>query len=158
LAYPAITSAFDSSGERTPYDPFFTSAYKENLTAPTFSLALMRGQSGGYIAFGGLPPVQGVNGSFANTKIEILSGASDLGNELAFYTITPDAIAYSGSQKSNNDQYIVDSGTTLNYMPSTVAKAINAAYSPKATLDSQNQVYTVDCKATPPKFGVTIGG
>jgi hypothetical protein len=43
-------------------------------------------------------------------------------------------------------------------MPSKVAKAINAAYSPKATLDTQNQVYTVDCKATPPKFGVTVGG
>ncbi|KIW04644.1 uncharacterized protein PV09_04389 [Verruconis gallopava] len=158
MAYPSITSAFDSSGQRTPYDPFFTSAYKENLTAPTFALALMRGSSGGYISFGGLPPVQGINGTFAQTSIEVLSGSSDFGNELSFYTITPDAIAYPGASKSNSAQYIVDSGTTLNYMPSKVAKAINAAYSPKATLDSQNQVYTVDCSATPPQFGVTIGG
>jgi hypothetical protein len=113
MAYPAITSAFDASGSRTPYDPFFTSAYKQNLTPPTFSLALMRGQSGGYIAFGGLPPVQGVNGTFAKTKIEILSGASDLGNDLAFYTITPDAFAYPGAAKSNKEQVIVDSGTTV---------------------------------------------
>lgn len=118
----------------------------------------MRGQSGGYVAFGGLPPVQGVNGTFAKTKIEILSGASDLGNDLAFYTITPDAVTYPGAPSSNKDQYIVDSGTTLIYAPSDTAKAVNAAYKPAATLDTQNQVYTVDCKATPPKFGVTIGG
>lgn len=142
-----------------------------------FSLALQRGQNGGYIAFGGLPPVDVAESDFATAKIETLSLGSRASSGLTFYAMTPDAVGAAGAGAgagtgggskggkngtatvragSNNEQYIVDSGTTLNYLPSALAKQLNSQFSPKAKL--QSGAYLVDCNAKPPAFSVTVGG
>ena len=77
LAYKALTSAFAGTNpkadtQRINYDPIFTSMYKQGLTNATFSLAIERGSAGGYIAFGGLPPVSFTQ-SFTSTPIQTLS-------------------------------------------------------------------------------------
>jgi hypothetical protein len=160
LAYAGITSAYEGSDPsademRAEYDPIVTNMFKEGLSSSSFSLALQRGTDGGYIAFGGLPPVNATSEDFASTDIQTFSlGAS---NELTFYAMTPDSIvAGSGKASTNQEQYIVDSGTTLVYLPSTLARQLNSLYSPKATL--QQGAYMVDCNAKAPDFAVVVGG
>lgn len=82
LGYAAWTSAYagtdpsrdDRRTTRIEYSPIFQTMYTQGLCAPMFSLALERG-SGGYIAFGGLPPVQ-FDPVFARTPIRIVGGLS----------------------------------------------------------------------------------
>jgi len=52
-------------------------------------------------------------------------------------------------------EYIVDSGTTLNYVPTSVADAINAAFSPAATYSSSEGAYVVSCTAKAPAVNVS---
>lgn len=160
LAYPSITSQYSGSDphrnnrtSQNEYDPIFTTMYKTGLSSAMFSMALER-DTGGYMAFGGLPPVN-YTGDFASTPIQLtkLSTGKSL---YAFYTITPDAISYQGAPAINTEQYIVDSGTTLIYAPSFVTSAINKQFNPPAKLKSGN--WQVDCNATAPKFGINVGG
>lgn len=57
-----------------------------------------------------------------------------------------------------NDATQVDSGTTLNYFPTSVADAINAAFDPAAVYEDDEGAYIVDCNATAPTFGIQING
>jgi len=160
LAYDALTSQYsgtdptkDSNANRILYNPIFTTMYKTGLSSAMFSMAIERGV-GGFLAFGGLPPVN-PTGGWANTtiqKMKLSSGSQDY----AFYTMTPDGFSINGNSTKTTDQYIVDSGTTLVYAASSVAQAINNAFSPPAVLDSG--YYNVNCNATAPQTGVTIGG
>jgi aspartyl protease len=166
LAYSGLTSEFtgtdphkDKSSNRNPYDPIFTTMYKDGLTDSMFSMAIERdaqGTAGGYIAFGGLPPVN-YTGDFAKTPIQVTNspGFSGSGTFL-FYTMTPDGFSYGGKSVSQSTPYIVDSGTTLIYAESSLASAINRAFSPSAR--SSGGLYVVNCNAKAPSFGVTIGG
>lgn len=52
----------------------------------------------------------------------------------------------------------MDSGTTLNYVPTPLAYAINNAFDPPATYAADEGVFIVDCNATSPSVGITIGG
>lgn len=82
LGYAASTSAFapadaskiNRNTTRIEYSPIFQTMYTQGLCAPMFSLALER-DSGGYIAFGGLPPVQ-FDSVFAKTPIRIVGSLS----------------------------------------------------------------------------------
>jgi hypothetical protein len=158
LAYSSLTSQFQgntyvSGAKRIPYDPIFTTMYKSGLTSAMFSMAIER-ETGGYIAFGGLPPVQTL-GDYATVPIETMTTRAG-GKDYMFYTVTPDAFEYTGSPTTNTDQYIVDSGTTLFLASDAVAKGVNAQFVPPATL--QDGFYYVDCNATVPDFSVKIGG
>ena len=119
-----------------------------------FSLAIERGTAGGYLALGGLPPVT-FDPTFTSAPIDVLSIAPQLG--VAFYTITVDSYDYAGSSSSSS-QAIVDSGTTLIYAPSDVAKSVNAAFSPPAQLLQNQGAYFVNCNATAPAFSVKVAG
>jgi len=159
LAYEALTSAFDGTNpaddsQQDPYSPLFQTMVSQGLSNSSFSLALERG-TGGYIAFGGLPPVTGVSSSnLVSTPIQYLSSFSS--DEYTFYAITA-GLNY-GSSKSASTQYIVDSGTTLLYAPSAVAKALNKAFKPSAKYEEDQGAYFVECTATPPAVSVSIAG
>jgi hypothetical protein len=164
LAYPGLTSEFsgtnpdkDTFHTRIVYDPIFTRMYKDNLSSPMFSIALQR-DSGGYLAFGGIPSEVTPSSDFASTPIKkmvnsVIGGAANY----FFYAIKPDALLYEGSSSTNSATYIVDSGTTLFYAPSKAAKAINKLFDPPAVLTGGT--YTVSCNSTSiPAIGVEIGG
>ena len=160
LAYDALTSQYsgtdptkDSNANRILYNPIFTTMYKTGLSSAMFSMAIERG-AGGYLAFGGLPPVNSTGG-WSNTTIQKMTLSSG-SQDYAFYTMTPDGFSINGNSTKTTDQYIVDSGTTLLYAESSVAQAINNAFSPPGVLDAG--YYNVDCNATAPQTGVTIGG
>jgi hypothetical protein len=125
-----------------------------------FSLAIQR-STGGYIAFGGMPPVEFDKSSFASSPIQIVnlygSGAPPT-KEFSFYAIKPDGLVYKGSRPSHDAAYIVDSGTTLMILPTHEIEAIAQLYEPKAKLSESQGGYFVDCKAKAPSFGVKIGG
>jgi len=85
LAYEALTSAYtgsdptkDSSSNAAHYSPLFKSMVSQGLSAPTFTLALERSNSssyiapGGYISFGGYPPID-FDKTFTSTPIEMVS-------------------------------------------------------------------------------------
>lgn len=78
LAYPLLTSAYagtntsaDSYDTQVEYNPIITTLIDEGLIEPVFSLALDRSSDSGYLALGGLPPVN-YTGSFASTPIKIV--------------------------------------------------------------------------------------
>ena len=53
---------------------------------------------------------------------------------------------------------IVDSGTTLIYLPNSVAVIVNSLFDPLATFDTGSGQYVANCSVVAPKFGVYIGG
>lgn len=177
----------DVQGKQIPYAPFFTSMYTNTNVPPVFSLALERKSgsygllAGGKIAFGGLPPVN-YTGGFAQSQIikhKVIPFYPEGNTHFQEYTIVPDGFVFPGAGKlrpmtnqANNDTLqenkrsfvgtdfpmFIDSGTPLLYIPKQLAESVNAAYSPPAKYNKTYEAYTVDCKATPPSFGVVIGG
>lgn len=77
-------------------------------------------------------------------------------NPFKFYTIQPEALVLDGSSLSINLHTIVDSGTTLVYLPADITAAINEAFDPPS--EQYEGVWVNECSATPPDFAITIGG
>ena len=182
LSFPANTKAYsgnnvgaDTTANQVDYNPFFTSAYTEGNVAPLFCLALSREENGGMLSIGGLPPVPYVP-IFASTPFQVLTatGTGSAGNpDYTFYTITTNGFEYKGAQSNwnlgswltyfgyPNDptqvQVIIDTGTTVNYLPASIADEVNALFEPPATYNSGLGYYTVPCDAKAPEFGIRIG-
>jgi len=187
LSFPILTSAYtgsnptlDSKATQVVYNPIFTNMYSESRVAPLFSLAIDRGTSGGIMAIGGLPPVL-FSPFFASAPFQLLTmtrfGSTnpiDGIPQYQFYTITVDGFRYQGSERTqwthgnwpnplakpsnpSKVQLIVDSGTTLIYLPTGIANAVNALFVPPAVYDPNQGAYVVQCSARAPKFGVMIG-
>ena len=128
LQYPSGTSVFIGKNH-TLYDPVFTHMYKSGLSPSFFALALQRGSSGGYLAFGGLPPVN-ITSEFTSTPIELYNIPGSNVSIQAYYSITPDAFVIGSesgttSSSKNSDQYIVDSGTTTINLPANLTTELN---------------------------------
>jgi hypothetical protein len=154
-----------TAAEQIVYSPMLETLYKNGKIAPLFSLAILRDISGpsGYLALGGLPPVNFTEG-FTSTPI-LITTIQGYPYTYDFYTINIEGatlngkmISGSASQQGQKIQYIVDSGTTLNYFPTPVANAINAAFNPPAIFSDDYGAYVVDCNATAPSMGINIGG
>lgn len=186
LAFPSITSAFagtdphkdaeptnnhpNTVSTQRPYSSLMnTIFFVQNLTDPVFSLALSRDGSGkttgygGLIEIGGVPalqqPVINASTAFTNTSIQLLQRQwiNPGSPAYQFYAIGVNGIAYSRSRTpTTSTQYIVDSGTTLLYLPSTEAAAINALFVPPAR--NENGTYIIQCTARAPQIGVNING
>ena len=174
-AYSGISPGANSQKSRVDYNPFFTSAYTEGNVPPLFSLALSRDPNGGMLAIGGLPPVPYVP-IFASTPFQMLTASSPGSTgrpDYTFYTITVNGFEYQSAQSNWNlaswltyfgnpndlstAQVIIDSGTTVNYLPQTIADQVNELFIPPAEYDPGLGYYVVDCDAKAPEFGIKIG-
>ena len=162
-AYAGTNPAVDNTaaGEQIVYSPIFTTLYKDHLIPPLFSLAILRDISGpsGYLALGGLPPIDFVP-EFTSTPI-LITTIEGYPKTYDFYTININGVILDGKPVPSSGggiQYIVDSGTTLNYFPTPVADAVNAAFIPPAVYSDDEGAYVVDCKAKAPSLGITISG
>ena len=180
--YAGTNPALDTT-TNIPYNPVFTNMYEEGLVAPLFSLAIERSSltsgtvPGGLLAIGGLPPVR-FSPIFASAPFQLLAmndaDAPAPVPQYQFYTITTNGFYYEGSEKthwsfpnfpnpfgpptnSSQVQVIVDSGTTLIYLPTGIADAVNALFDPPAIYSDDEGAYVVDCNAKAPEFGVRIG-
>lgn len=173
LAYPGITSAYggtnasaDGKANLENYSPITnTIFFVENLTESVFSLSLSRNPNllgfGGYLTIGGIPNITdpSVNASdiVAVTPIEFYAALPNL-DFFTFYVITAEEIVYAANFGPNSTQFIVDSGTTLLYLPSADAEAINAMFDPPGKYSDFYGVYIIPCNATAPEIGFTIAG
>lgn len=189
LAYPVWTSAHPGSVlnqsndtydyDRVIYSPFFNSLYEEGQCEPYFSLALERiplgdpSGPGGYLTFGGLPPVDhSANFSVAPVQITpVPINMTDNKAQPSWWTINVDSVVYGpgggGDQSENHNlttnssQFlaVVDSGNWFNFLPNDLADLVNGGFSPPAVLDptSYPPTYTVACNATAPTLGFSIG-
>ncbi|KAJ6474047.1 acid protease [Mycena vitilis] len=173
LAFPRLTSVYNSTGQMQ-YTPFFLSAVEQKkVENPVFSISLDRptfDQSKndpfdpklGLLAFGGIVPVPVLNIS-ATVPVQRFSGNIPSNSDNAtslWYTVDVDSYTFPNSSAlttaSNNT--ILDSGATFNYLPTPIAAAFIALFSPPATLNSTSGLYVIDCNATAPAFAATIGG
>jgi hypothetical protein len=76
-----------------------------------------------------------------------------------FYFVDIDSYVFPGSSKLNTTSTaILDTGTTLLYAPTQIAKDYNEQFKPKAKFVEDEDTYYVDCNAEAPAFAVTIGG
>ena len=151
--------------------------YSQGLIPPVFSISISRDSShGSYIALGGIPPAVSTYGSWATTSVEYLQVSSLQETfpaaQYQFYAITPDAYLYRNTtleidhwlpfQASDNttsaNQTILDTGTTLVHLPSSIAYFLASLYIPPATWSADEGVFLISCQAAAPSFAVQIGG
>ena len=165
FAYSALTSAYkgsnfghDTSSALIHYTNFIGNVVKQGKVNPEFSIILDRSGAGSELVLGGLP-----SGSSSNqfTTVPLLiyeysPKAPIEGRKYTYYTIKIGGFVVNGNTIGPNLHVVIDSGTTVAYVPSTLASEINAAFSPPAKL--KNGYWEVSCDATPPSFSVNIGG
>lgn len=141
--------------------------------------------AGGLLAIGGLPPVP-FRPLFASSPFQLLtinsapvaaaaSQSADPNLAYSFYAITVTGLTYERSNETkwshpnfpnpleppsnaSHIQVVIDSGSTLIYLPTGIASAVNALFDPAAVYDAGSDAYLVNCSAKAPKFGVEIGG
>jgi hypothetical protein len=177
LAYPSLTSVYngsnpnaDSRSNILQYDPFFYTAVKQGKSRPYFSIALNRGSFKnqatssydphlGYLAFGGLAPVKTIE-PCVTVPVQGFTVSSTATPKYMFYTVNIYAYIFNGTSPvtGSGKHAILDSGTTLNYLPTALADAYNARFVPPAVFSADAGVYYVDCDAKVPSFAVQIGG
>lgn len=98
-----------------------------------FAIALQRDKSeGGYLSFGGLPPVK----TYGSTVAIPFAPPRDLAKGQSEYTISIDGFVFGDATvakpASPNIEALIDSGTSILLVPATVARAYNALWDPKA--------------------------
>lgn len=88
----------------------------------------------------------------------------------SYYTIIPDGFLLSGEAETYYGYHeesedpstafpvIVDSGTTLVYLPERVADDVNALFNPPSVYIEEEGVYENYCDAIPPTFAIRING
>jgi hypothetical protein len=179
LAYPSITSAHPANKtdnttfwfNRLPYNPLVNTMHQRGMIEPYFSLALSRSPQnkstafGGYLTFGGLPPINH-SSEFAVVPAEITETLPlnyTSGTRVrSYWTTTIREVTFglalnNLTRNSASFQAFVDSGNYLTYLPSAVVDPINALFDPSATYNPEYEAYIVDCAAKSPEFGLKIG-
>lgn len=85
--------------------------------------------------------------------------SSEAGPILHNASIRPRAAANATADTITTDfSAVVDSGTTLMYLPNSLAEEVLELYTPRAYYSPAEGIFLVHCNATAPDFGVTIGG
>ncbi|KAJ4984316.1 eukaryotic aspartyl protease [Stagonosporopsis vannaccii] len=167
LAYSRLASRSSSIG----YEAVMFSLFDQAYYPPVFSMALNRTSSlpyspsrapGGVLAIGGIPSVAHDASSWVETNIVPVSASV-----YTYYSIRISGIsitAPSGSTAvlqnyaASGQSIIVDSGTTLIYLPDRIADYIASLFVPRAVFNAQAGLYIVNCSATAPRVGVNIAG
>ena len=126
----------------------FFDSVKSTLAKALFTVDLKKGAAGSY-TFGYIDSSK-YSGSITYVPVDDSQG---------FWQFTAGGYSVGGNNATTGSvgTAIADTGTSLLYLPTNVAKAYYAGVS-GATLDSQQGGYTVPCGATLPSFNVAIGG
>ncbi|KAF2165411.1 hypothetical protein M409DRAFT_24261 [Zasmidium cellare ATCC 36951] len=133
------------------YPTVFESMDARQLVEPFFSIAMENAVRGGYLTFGGLPEIS-FNRTFATAPL-----ASPI-DESRQYQIGVDSLNLVGNVSNNTFTAIVDTGTTVCFLPEQLATAINRAFDPPGEYDNQTGQFETSCTAAQPKVEATIGG
>ena len=178
-AYAGTIPAMDTKA--IAYNPILTNLFSKGYVAPLFSLALERSSetsgfaAGGLLAIGGLPPVR-FSPTFASAPFQLVA-VKELNHpgatkpQYQFYTIIINGFTYRRSQEpswihpnsfdpptnKSRTPVVIDSGTSLIYLPTAISIAVNALFDPPALYDANADGFYVNCSAKAPEFGVQIG-
>ncbi|KAI4860082.1 acid protease [Hypoxylon rubiginosum] len=165
LGLRGLTSAFTGNDPRNDgidnlvnYSPLIETMGASMAADPILSFAMSRNENRSFIAFGGVPPVK--TGEY--TSVPIQKGITTGGRtDYFYYDVEIDSMSWSSSTvnqtATNLPKMVVDSGTTINLFPQSVAAAINAAYSPAGRRED-SMIWSVPCDAVPPTLDIVIGG
>ncbi|KAL9087498.1 MAG: hypothetical protein Q9165_006609 [Trypethelium subeluteriae] len=173
----------DQDSVEEEYEPIFMDMITQGLLEQQiFTLAISRNENdGGIMTLGGLPDPNDVvyENHFATVPVEVLgspqmSGSSQFDPDYSFYTITVEGFPYPNTSSSfahnsqellhsrwpnvTNIQAVIDSGTSLTYLPYPITRAINSLFGSQANYDPTVDTWFVDCNATAPSWSLTIGG
>lgn len=121
---------------------------------------------GGYLAIGGIPDI-----SFDPDFVTVRT-VPVINNIYAWYSVAIEGYevsvpaSASARQKRpplNNPRkaasiMIIDSGSSLMYLPDPIADYIAASFVPPATFSFSSDMWIVECSATAPRVGVVIAG
>ncbi|KAL2127460.1 hypothetical protein VTI74DRAFT_10695 [Chaetomium olivicolor] len=167
LAFPSLTNAYLGDGtdhefaNSVQYSPLFTSMVNQGLVDPIFSIAIDRNASTGMLAFGGIAPATGLDLSRTATLDMVITtvvSIPETAYQYSFYTVIPDGWYFDQNTNTKKIPYIVDSGTTLNYLPEQLADAINASFDPPAVYMWMYGAYFTSCDAIVPDVAVVMDG
>lgn len=157
MGYPSTAVYWLPNDTRVEYDPLFANLMKQHPETAKFSMVL--DSKGGVLAFGGLPlsitPL--IDGEFFEAPILPVDG------KFRYYQ-TDVAFEFKGAEKipgvggnadPNHFQGIIDSGTSNDWVPTSVANAVGALFDPPAVVVEQDgfAFQQVFCNATAPSFG-----
>ena len=168
FAYSSLTSAYtgtdpandDPATNNVHYTNFIGNAIKQGKIDPMFSHVLERGPNGGtgQLALGGLPPID-FDHNFTSVPLQIVEfdpSRHIAATNYTYYTIELHSVVLNGAVEPTKFPVVVDSGTTLAYLPSSLTRTINKAFDPPSKLI--DGLWENDCSATPPSFSFCIGG
>ena len=114
------------------------------------------------MALGGIPAVAYDASSWVETSIVPISASvyTYYSINIDGFSITPPAGSTAAPQNYSAaaQSIIVDSGTTLMYLPDTVADYVASLFVPRATYNAFSGLYLVSCQAEAPRVGVTVAG
>ncbi|KAF8128050.1 hypothetical protein K438DRAFT_1789695 [Mycena galopus ATCC 62051] len=158
---------FEYLSGATAFETVSISGLTGNFWVYHFSIALNRGTAEkvnspavdphlGYLAFGGIAPVPVVASTQTTVPIQgysLATRAPTTSRHPTYFYYTADVVYNTSGIATSSNTTIIDSGTTLNLVPSDIARAYNKGW---ATWRAGS--YYVDCSATAPPFAVTIGG
>ncbi|KAJ7626489.1 aspartic peptidase domain-containing protein, partial [Mycena rosella] len=152
LASPVLTSVWNSSDFRYTalsnhliYTPFFLNAVEQGkIKDPCRGSVTGPGSCSNIAPINSLFDFECPDTQFIFYTVAVASLP---------YTFTGSDVAFAGSNNTG-----LDSGTTLNFVPTPVAGAYNAKFNPPARLNAHSGLYVVDCNATALSFSVIIGG
>jgi aspartyl protease len=159
MAFPSLTRALANS-KTVRYDPVFFNMYKNKLIDPVFSVALNRPEeSPGVLALGGLPGSHiKYDDQWAKVPMEKMiiknpkTGTTE--KDFTLYAVKVTSFEVNGKRVGSVTPVIIDSGTTMSYLPAVTVDAMAAAFQPPAT--NIRGMYAVSCSAKAPKFGITF--
>lgn len=174
---PFIFNAIEQAG----VNPMFGYAFSKRTESQD-------GQVGGQLAIGGVPNVAHGAWTSTPIKIMALSPKAppEASQKYTFYTVIPDGFAiakppndskrntdaadqgyfdYSDAATSaampaypNSEPMIVDSGTTVSYLPRDIAMKYASMTKPAARWNKEGHLYQVPCNAWVPNLSVRIAG
>lgn len=171
FAYPSLTSAYTGTNpakdnpnkNNIHYRNFLANAiYISQAIDPIFSVVIERSGGESQVTLGGLPSNLNLKTKDLTStpikRIEIHPHRPLDASIYTYYTIRPTGLHLSGSSTRTNFPAIVDTGTTLLYLPTEYADIVNSAYDPPSQYIRKFGVYENVCDAVPPSFAVVIGG
>ena len=133
-----------------------------------FTLALDRvprgtpvSASAGMMAFGGLVPGSYYVKPFTSVPIEVTGLPGGGPGELLWYSISHEllySLANGTVVSAGTFQSVLDTGTAANFIPSSLAKDINAQFVPPGVYNATLAYWVVDCDAKAPYAAYKIGG
>ncbi|KAI8089826.1 aspartic peptidase domain-containing protein [Halteromyces radiatus] len=168
LGYPSLTASTTSGKSTSPYNPAVFNMVQQKLIAnPIFSIYMNKESASGWageVIFGGVDSSK-YTGDLVYLPVAPLSTASIGSNSNYYYwMVYAQGISVTGTGSNTTDQsysftssktgtkgvgtFILDTGTTLTYLPTTMAESIISSVAGGSSgyqLDSSSQTYYIDC-------------